>query len=62
MRNDPARRIKLTDEERLNLRIPIHQAAEIKGISTATFRKYFKHLIEQVTPGCQVVRFGDVIE
>jgi hypothetical protein len=58
----PARRIELTPEERRNCRIPIEQAAEIKGISLDAFREHFKHLIEKTTPGRHTVRLGDALD
>jgi hypothetical protein len=58
----PPRRIELTPDERRNCRIPVEQAAEIKGVSIDTFREHFKHLIEQVTPGRQVVKLGNVLD
>jgi hypothetical protein len=58
----PARRIELTPEERLQCRIPVEQAAEIKGISEDAFREHFGHLIEQITPGRQAVKLGRVLD
>jgi hypothetical protein len=43
-------------------RISVRQAAELKGISEESFRRHFRDLIEQTTPGRQTVRLGDVLE
>jgi hypothetical protein len=43
-------------------KIPVSQAAELKGISEDTFRRRYPHLIEQVSERRQAVTLGNVLE
>jgi hypothetical protein len=43
-------------------RISVREAAALKGISEESFRRHFRDLIEQTTPGRQTVRLSDVLE
>jgi len=56
------RHVQLASEERREQRIPVRQAAEIKGISVPTFLRHYQHLIERVSPGRIAVRLGDVLD
>jgi len=42
-------------------RIPVSEAAHMKGISEDTFRRRYAHLIEQVSPRRQAVKIKHVI-
>jgi hypothetical protein len=52
--------VKLTPEQEKQCRISIKQAAEIKNLSVASFKKYYSHIIEQATPGRLTVKIGDL--
>jgi hypothetical protein len=43
-------------------RISVREAAALKGISEESFRRHFRDLIQQTTPGRQTVRLSDVLE
>jgi hypothetical protein len=43
-------------------RIPVSQAARIKGVSEDTFRRTYPHLIEQVSARRQAVKIKNVID
>ena len=43
-------------------RIPVPEAARIKGISEDTFRRTYAHLIEQVSARRQAVKIKHVID
>jgi hypothetical protein len=45
----------------LERRIPVQEAAKLKGISEDTFRRRYPHLIEQVSPRRQAVKIKNVI-
>ena len=45
----------------LECRIPVAEAAHLKGISEDTFRRRYSHLIEQVSPRRQAVKIKNVI-
>jgi hypothetical protein len=45
----------------LERRIPVSEAAHMKGISEDTFRRRYGHLIEQVSPRRQAVKIKNVI-
>jgi|GEM_PF-1005337 acyl-CoA-binding protein len=45
----------------LERRIPVAEAAHLKGISEDTFRRRYSHLIEQVSPRRQAVKIKHVI-
>jgi hypothetical protein len=55
-------RLALTPEERRKCRVPVAQAAEIKGISEDAFKQHYAHLIEQTTPRRLTVKLGDVLD
>ena len=42
-------------------RIPVSEAAHIKGVSEDTFRRHYSHLIEQVSPRRQGVKIKNII-
>jgi hypothetical protein len=46
----------------LERRIPVSEAAHIKGISEDTFRRRYPHLIEQVSARRQAVKLKHVID
>jgi hypothetical protein len=54
--------LKLTPEQELKCRISVKQAAEIKNVSVATFRKRYAHLIERVGARRIAVKLGDVLD
>lgn len=58
----PANTIALPPDLERRRRISVRQAAELKGISEESFRRHFRNLIEQTTPGRQTVRLADVLE
>jgi hypothetical protein len=49
------------DQERRRI-IPVQQAAEIRGISTDTFKRHYGHLIRKLSPRRNGVMLGDVLE
>ena len=55
-------RVVLPPELQRYRKIPVSWAAEIKGISVDGFRRYYAHLIEQVSPRRQAVTLGKVID
>jgi hypothetical protein len=55
-------RVVLPPELQRYRKIPVAWAAEIKGISVDGFRRYYAHLIEQVSPRRQAVTLGKVID
>jgi hypothetical protein len=54
--------VPLSPELEKKRRIPVKQAAELRGISEEVFRKQFGHLIEQASPRRQVVQLGRVLD
>jgi hypothetical protein len=54
--------IKLSPEQERQRRISLKQAAEIKNLSVATFRKHYAHLIERAAPRRLTVKLGDVLD
>ena len=53
--------LQLTPENERKRKVPVAQAAAILGISELTFRRQYKHLIEQVSPRRQAVTLGKVL-
>ena len=43
-------------------RIRVKEAAAFNGLSEATFRRHFQHLIEKITPRRDVVKLCDAID
>jgi hypothetical protein len=43
-------------------KIKVKEAADIAGVSENTFRRHYPHLIKQITPRCQAVELGDVLD
>jgi hypothetical protein len=54
-------RVALPPELERYRKIPVPWAAEIKGISVDGFRRYYSHLIEQVSPRRQAVTLGRLL-
>ena len=54
-------RVALPPELERYRKIPVPWAAEIKGISVDGFRRYYAHLIEQVSPRRQAVTLGKLL-
>jgi hypothetical protein len=54
--------IELTPEQHRQRRISIQQAAAIKNLSVASFRRHYAHIIEHVSPRRLVVRLCDVLD
>lgn len=55
-------RVALPPELERYRKIPVPWAAEIKGISVDGFRRYYSHLIEQVSPRRQAVTLGRLLD
>jgi hypothetical protein len=55
-------RVTLPPELQRYRKIPVAWAAEIKGISVDGFRRYYPHLIEQVSPRRQAVTLGKLLD
>ena len=55
-------RVALPPELERYRKIPVSWAAEIKGISVDGFRRYYPHLIEQVSPRRQAVTLGRLLD
>jgi hypothetical protein len=55
-------RVALPPELQRYRKIPVAWAAEIKGISVDGFRRYYAHLIEQVSPRRQAVTLGKLLD
>jgi hypothetical protein len=55
-------RVALPPELQRYRKIPVAWAAEIKGISVDGFRRYYPHLIEQVSPRRQAVTLGKLLD
>jgi len=55
-------RVILPPELQRHRKIPVAWAAEIKGISSDGFRRYYAHLIEQVSPRRQAVTLGKLLD
>ena len=55
-------RVVLPPELQRYRNIPVSWAAEIKGISVDGFRRYYPHLIEQVSPRRQAVTLGRLLD
>ena len=43
-------------------RVSVKVAAELKGISEDTFRRHYRHLIEQSSPRRQTVELGKIFD
>ena len=43
-------------------KISVHEAAAIRGVSIDSFRRHFRHLIEQVSPRRQAVTLGKLLD
>ena len=54
-------RVVLPPELERYRKIPVPWAAALKGISTDGFRRYYPHLIEQVSPRRQAVSLGKLL-
>jgi hypothetical protein len=55
-------RVALPPELQRYRKIPVAWAAEIKGISVDGFRRYYSHLIDQVSPRRQAVTLGKLLD
>jgi hypothetical protein len=55
-------RVALPPELERYRKIPVPWAAEIKGISVDGFKRYYAHLIEQVSPRRQAVTLGKLLD
>jgi hypothetical protein len=55
-------RVVLPPELERYRKIPVPWAAEIKGISVDGFKRYYAHLIEQVSPRRQAVTLGRLLD
>jgi hypothetical protein len=47
---------------KIECRVPVPEAARMKGISVDTFKRHYSHLIERASPGRQVVKIKNVID
>ena len=47
---------------KLESRVSVSEAARMKGISVDGFKRHYSHLIEQASPGRQVVKIKHVID
>lgn len=56
------RQLVLTPEQEARRLISVEEAARLKGVSTATFKRYYAHIIEHISPGRLGVRLGSVLE
>ena len=55
-------RVALPPELQRYRKIPVRWAAELRGISVDGFRRYYGHLIEQVSPRRQAVTLGKLLD
>jgi hypothetical protein len=58
----PAKWVELTPSERRKIKIPVDQAAFIKGLSVQTFKEQYPHLIKEVSKGRRAVELGAVLD
>jgi hypothetical protein len=58
----PNNRVTLSLEAERRRIIPISQAAELKGVSEATFRRHYRRLIIKLSPRRTGVVLGDVLD
>jgi hypothetical protein len=56
------RELVLTPEQEERRLISVKEAAKLKCISIATFKRHYAHIIEQVSPGRKGVRLGNVLD
>jgi hypothetical protein len=47
---------------KLESRVSLAEAARMKGISVDGFKRHYSHLIEQASPGRQVVKIKNIID
>jgi hypothetical protein len=52
---------KLADELTLRRKITVKEAAELNSLSVDTFRRRYRHLIQQISPRRQAVALGDAL-
>jgi hypothetical protein len=61
MKTNPATTPTELSPLELRRKIAVRQAAELNGVSEATFRRHYGHLIRKISARRDVVELGDAI-